>query len=252
MLLALLLGPTLGGHGHIERLLVVEAVLALAAAVVLAWELRAPAPNEGTAEEERAAVEGRVVRQLWSLPQMRTMAGLVFVGFGVFVAITTWLQTLLEPAGVSEQGTGALLVGMLVAGMIGCAVLPPLVDRRGAERTFMRAAAATAIVGPVLLGLATPVAARAVVLAAMGFVLLPALPIILTAAERLAGSAMAGTAGAIVWLAGNLGGLVVALVVQALVHHPTPALLAMAVLSLPAALFAERFVPSALPRLSGT
>lgn len=129
--------------------------------------------------------------------------------------------------------------------MVGCAVLPPLVDRRNAERTFMRAAAVTAIAGPVLLGLATPVAVRAVVLAAMGFVLLPALPIILTAAERLAGSAMAGTAGAIVWLAGNLGGLVVALVVQVLVHHPTPAFLAMAVLSLPAVLFAERFVPSA-------
>jgi predicted MFS family arabinose efflux permease len=242
MLLALLLGPTLGGHGHIERLLVVEAVLAVAAAAILAWELREPAPNEGG--EESAAVEGRVVRQLWSLPSMRTMAGLVFVGFGVFVAITTWLQTLLEPAGVSEQGAGALLVGMLVAGMVGCAILPPLVDRRGAERTFMRAAAATAIVGPLLLGLATPVAARAVVLAAMGFVLLPALPIILTAAERLAGAAMAGTAGAIVWLAGNLGGLVVALVVQTLVHHPTAAFLSMAVVSVPAVALAERWTPS--------
>jgi predicted MFS family arabinose efflux permease len=246
MLVALVLGPTLGGHGHIERLLVVEAILALAAAAVLIWVLREPAPNQGTAEEERAAVEGRVVRQLWSLPPMRTMAGLVFVGFGVFVAITTWLQTLLEPAGVSEQGAGALLVGMLVAGMVGCAILPPLVDRRGAERTFMRAAAATAIVGPLLLGLATPVAARAVVLAAMGFVLLPALPIILTAAERLAGAARAGTAGAIVWLAGNLGGLVVALVVQALVHHPTAAFLSMAVLSIPAVALARRWSPSVL------
>jgi predicted MFS family arabinose efflux permease len=251
MLLALLLGPTVGGHGHIERLLVVEAVLAVAAAAVLVWELREPAPNEGTAEEERAAVEGRVVRQLWSLPPMRTMAGRVFVGFGVFVAITTWLQTLLEPAGVSEQGAGALLVGMLVAGMIGCAILPPLVDRHGAERTFMRAAAVTAIAGPLLLALATPVAARAVVLAAMGFVLLPALPIILTAAERLAGAARAGTAGAIVWLAGNLGGLVVALVVQALVHHPTAAFLSMAVLSIPAVALAQRWTPS-IPAVAPT
>ncbi len=110
----------------------------------------------------------------------------------------------------------------------------------------MRAAALTAIVGPTLLGLATPTAARAIVLAAMGFVLLPALPIILTAAERLSGSAQAATAGAIVWLAGNLGGLVVALVVQALVHHPTPAFLAMAALSLPALWLAERFRPPGL------
>ncbi len=49
----------------------------------------------------------------------------------------------------------------------------------------------------------------------------------MTVAERLAGPA-AGTAGAIVWMAGNPGGLVVALLVQALVHHPTAAFLAMA------------------------
>ncbi|HJZ36002.1 MAG TPA: MFS transporter [Solirubrobacterales bacterium] len=242
MLIALLLGPTLGGGGHIERLLIVEAILALAAAAILVWELRAPAPNEGPGEE-RAAVEGRAVRALWAKPQMRNMAGLVFVGFGVFVALTTWLQTLLEPAGVSEGAAGALLVGMLVFGMVGCAILPPLVDRRGAERAFMRAAAITAILGPTLLGLATPTAARAIILAAMGFVLLPALPIILTAAERLSGPTQAATAGAIVWLAGNLGGLVVALVVQALVHHPTAAFLAMAALSLPAIWLAERFRP---------
>ncbi|MGA7705356.1 MAG: hypothetical protein WB998_10730, partial [Solirubrobacteraceae bacterium] len=55
-------------------------------------------------------------------------------------------------------------------------------------------------------------------------------PVILTATERLAGPA-AGTAGAIVWLAGNLGGLVVALIVQALVHHPFAAFMAMALVS---------------------
>jgi predicted MFS family arabinose efflux permease len=245
MLIALLFGPTLGGGGHIERLLIAEAILALAAAAILIWELRAPAPNEGPGEE--ATVEGRAVRALWAKPQMRNMAGLVFVGFGVFVALTTWLQTLLEPAGVSEGAAGALLVGMLVFGMVGCAILPPLVDRRGGERAFMRAAAITAILGPTLLGLATPTAARAIVLAAMGFVLLPALPIILTAAERLSGPTQAATAGAIVWLAGNLGGLVVALVVQALVHHPTAAFLAMAALSLPALWLAERFRPPPVP-----
>ncbi len=239
MLVALVLGPTLGGHGHIVRLLAVEAVLAFLAAAVLAWVLRRPAPNQGSGES--AAIEGGLVRELWRQPQMRTMAGLVFVGFGVFIALSTWLQTLLEPAGVSEQGAGALLVTMLVTGMIGCAVLPPLVERRRAGRTFMRAAVATAILGPVLLGVATPVAARAVVLAAMGFVLLPALPIILTASERLAGEAAAGTAAAIVWLAGNLGGLVVALVVQVLVHHPLAAFLAMGVISLPALPLAGRF-----------
>ena len=65
---------------------------------------------------------------------MRILCGLVFIGFGIFVALATWLQTLLSPAGVSEATAGALLVGMVIAGIVGCAVLPPLVARRGAER----------------------------------------------------------------------------------------------------------------------
>lgn len=239
MLLALILGPTLGAHGQIERLLVVQAALGVLAAVALALTLRRPAYES----EESAAVEGGAARALWALPAMRTLCGLAFVGFGVFVAIATWLQTLLHPSGVSEQSAGALLVGMVVAGIVGCAVLPPLLARRGAERAFMRAAVLTSTLGCAALGAFSMLGARAGVIAVMGFVMLPALPVILTAAERLAGSA-AGTAGAIVWMAGNLGGLVVALVVQVLVGDPLAAFLAMAAISLLGVPLAARF-PSA-------
>ena len=83
----------------------------------------------------------------------------------------------------------------------------------------MRSAVMASCLGCVALGLAPWIGVRAGVIAVMGLFLLPALPIVLAAAERLAGPA-AGTAGAIVWMAGNLGGLVVALMVQILVHHP--------------------------------
>jgi predicted MFS family arabinose efflux permease len=239
MLLALILGPTLGAHGQIERLLVVQAVLGVLAAVALALTLRRPAYES----EESAAVEGGAARALWALPAMRTLCGLSFVGFGVFVAIATWLQTLLHPAGISEQSAGVLLVAMVVAGIAGCALLPPLIARRGAERTFMRSAVLSSALGCAALGAFTMLGARAGVIAVMGLIMLPALPVILTAAERLAGPAE-GTAGAIIWMAGNLGGLVVALVVQVLVHEPLAAFLAMAAVSLLGAPLAARF-PSA-------
>jgi predicted MFS family arabinose efflux permease len=238
MLIALLLGPTLGGHGHIERLLVVEAVLAGLPALALAVTLRRP----GHESTEHAAIAGNAARALWALPSMRTLCGLVFVGFGIFVALATWLQTLLQPSGVSETAAGALLVGMVVAGVVGCAVLPPLVARRGSERNFMRAAVIVGCVGCVALGVIPSLAGRAVVIVAMGVMLLPALPVILTSTERLAGSA-AGTAGAIVWMAGNLGGLVVALLVQILVHHPLAAFIAMAAVSLLGLPLAARLKP---------
>ncbi len=162
---------------------------------------------------------------------MRTLCGLVFVGFGIFVAIATWLQTLLAPAGVSEKTAGGLLVAMVIAGTIACGVLPPLVAGRHAERSFMRGAVLVGCGGCVVLGVAPWLGVQALAIVAIGIVLLPALPIILTAAEQLAGAA-AGTAGAIVWMAGNLGGLVVALLVQILVHHPLAAFLAMGAVAL--------------------
>jgi len=227
ILVALLLGPTLGAHGHLQRLLVVEAILAAIPALALAWALRRP----GSAGEEHAAIEGNAVRGLWAMATMRILCGLVFVGFGIFVALATWLQTLLAPEGVSETAAGGLLVGMVLAGIVGCAALPPLVARRGSERPFMRVTAVVSCAGCLALGLMPWLGARAAVIALMGVFLLAALPVVLTAAERMAGPA-AGTAGAIVWMAGNLGGLLVALLVQVLVHHPLAAFLAMAGVSL--------------------
>src|ERR1017187_4357374 len=98
ILLALLLGPTVGGHGHLQRLLVLEALLPGPPAVALALALRRP----GRPSTEHAAIAGNAARALWRLEPMRTLCGLVFLGFGVFVAIATWLQTLLHPDGVSE------------------------------------------------------------------------------------------------------------------------------------------------------
>lgn len=95
--------------------------------------------------------------------------------------------------------------------------------------------------GSAALAFVPGIAGKAVVMVVMGALLLPALPVLLTVAEELAGRA-AGTAGAIVWLAGNLGGLVVALLVQALVHHPTASFLAMGASVALAAPLAARMV----------
>jgi predicted MFS family arabinose efflux permease len=233
MLVAVLVGPVLGAHGHLDRLLGIEAALAVAAAIMLAVPLLARRTD--TAAE--ATFEGQVVghlgtvRALWASAQMRTLCGLVFIGFGVFVALATWLQALLHPDRVSDQAAGALLVVMIVAGVVGCAVLPARIARDGSEPGYMAAAVAASSVGCAALGVMPWIGGRGAILVVLGALLLPALPIVLTAAEQIAGPA-AGTAGAIVWMAGNLGGLVVALIVQILLHHPATAFVAMGAVSL--------------------
>jgi len=52
--------------------------------------------------------------------------------------------------------------------------------------------------------------------------------VILELSERRAGND-GGTVAALMWLSGNAGGLVVAVLVQSLVHHPLPAFLVLAI-----------------------
>jgi predicted MFS family arabinose efflux permease len=239
MLLALLLGPAFGG-AHLQALLLVEALMGICAALLMLLQLR----RRGAGAQERVAIEGGIARALWARPEIRVLSGLAFLGFGVFVALSTWLQTLLHPDGISDSTAGVLLVGMIVTGVIGCAVIPTRVLERGTERRFMGSVVVVGALGSVALGALPWLGTRAAVLLVMGVFLLPALPVLLTAAEQLAGAA-AGTAGAIVWMAGNLGGLVVALLVQVLVHEPLAAFLAMGAVFASAAPLARRMVHGA-------
>jgi predicted MFS family arabinose efflux permease len=216
MVLALVLGAAFGG-AHIPQLVGLQAVLTAVAAAALCIALRRPVDAAGV-----AATRLVPVRQVWADRYIRLLLGLVCVGFGVFIALTTWLQTLLDPAGVSESRAGVLLLVMVLAGVAGSALLPPALARRGWEFGFILASVVVSGAGLLVLAVLPGFAVGLAVLVVVGGLLLTDLPIVLELAERRAGAA-GGTASALVWLAGNGAGLITALVVQALAHHPAAA-----------------------------
>ncbi len=232
MLLALTLGTLFGG-AHLTALLDLEAAFAVLAAGALLFEMRSRGAGEAEPEVE-VAIGMVALREVWADPNVRVLSGLLFLGFGVFVALTTWLQALLQNYRISSTTAGGLLVAMVLAGALGAAVLPPLVVSRKAERSVIALAVAVTVAGAGLLAFEHVVAVDAVVLVAIGLLLLTLLPVILELSERRAG-ASAGTITALLWLAGNAGGLVIAVLVAVMVHHPTPAFLALALVSLCAA-----------------
>jgi cyanate permease len=228
MLLALVLGTAFGG-GHIAALLIVEAALAVVAALALCAELTHRGVSDS--REEEVAVGIAALRVVWADQGVRLLSGLLFIGFGAFIALTTWLQALLHHYGVSAGTAGTLLVGMVLVGAIGAAALPPVVVRRHAEGGIVAASVLVTCAGGIVLAFVHAVAIDAIVLLPIGLLLLTDLPVILELSERRAGRA-AGTVTALLWLSGNLGGLVVALGVQLLIHHPTPAFLLLAAVAL--------------------
>ncbi|MCP2273027.1 MFS transporter [Actinokineospora diospyrosa] len=175
---------------------------------------------------------------VWRAPGVPVLAAVVFLGMGIFVALATWLEPLLAPAGIGADTSGLLLLLMLVAGVAGCVVVPPWAARRSAEpRALQLAGLVTALVClllgflPKLTGFATS--------PLLGFALLSALPVALAMVERH-DPERAGPITSLVWLTGNAGGLVVSLGVGLLLDTPALAFALLAVLGVGAAVLAAR------------
>jgi predicted MFS family arabinose efflux permease len=200
----------------------VGGVVAVTAFLVVRRRAPAPVAVESTEPGE--------LRAVWTDQVLRRIALLAFLGFGVFIALITWLQALLEPQGVSETAAGWIITAAVAAGAVGSVVVAALLENRGVEVVLLRITLLATVAGCAVLAGAdgVPLAAAGAALATCA--LLTALPWLLALCERRAvDPAAAGTpvasATALLWLAGNLGGLVMAVVVGGLVDHATAAFL---------------------------
>lgn len=212
-IMAFVLGAALGAS-RLHTILLVSAAYGFAAAAALIASL-AGRSARGAREVAGRQPAPAPIGEVWSDPVLRTLSGLVFLGFGVFIALTTWVETLLKPSGVSSGTTDTLLTVMVVAGVAGCAAIPPVAARRALQAEAIAVSAVAIAAGCVLLAGTPGVGTAVVALVFIGLLVLPDLPIVLELAERRAGPAGA-TATAVLWLAGNAGGIVIALVIQSL------------------------------------
>lgn len=162
---------------------------------------------------------------------VRRLSVLALFPFGVFVAMTTFSQALLEPAGVTAGTASTILLINVIAGVLGSAVVPVLVVRRHAEAALLVASLTATAFACVALALLPSAVMAFIAITLIGFLLLPALPIVLELVERRTGEAESTAAG-LIWMAGNLGGLLVATAVGLLVDHPLAAFLLMAAIAL--------------------
>lgn len=231
MLVGILLSFLLGSLFHTEAqfgtLLLVTAGYAVVGGIALPLALRRPGAG-GLA----AVAAGRgALRALWRDPVIRTLAGLLFVGIGLFNALTTWLEPLLEPAGVSTATADVLLLELVVAGVLGNTVLPALAVAKRRESHLLSTALLVTATACAVLAAVPGTATAAGAMALVGVLQLTCLPVVLDIAERRAGDAGA-SAGALLWLSGNLGGILLAVTVQALVHRPVAAFAVMGVAAL--------------------
>lgn len=217
--------------GGLRLLLLAHAAITVVAALAVLVAARVPAAYPAQAPARGSLAWLRHDPLLWRL------AGLLFIGVGVFNAVATWLDTILDDLGV-DGSTGLLIALMTVAGIAGATVLPGLAARRDRRRALLMTTTALTAVVFVLVGAAPAVWVIAVLLAVEGFFLLAGLPVALDWSELDAGPGRAATATGFLLLAGNLGGTMLVLLVQVLIGNPYLALAALSAVALPGVVLA--------------
>lgn len=217
ILAAALVGSPLFAAGGLPLVLDVEALPAVVGTVALLVALRTPPVFTGDAT---AALSLRWLtrdRFLW------TLGGLVFIGMGTFNAVATWLQPILSHFGQGDAA-GGLVAVMTLAGIVGAALLPSLVAARDRRRPMLVAAVGVSILVFPAIALRHDLGWLTAWLIGEGLLLMSSLPVVLDWAEIHAGPERQGAAVGFLLMAGNLGGLILILIVQALIGSPDLAL----------------------------
>jgi MFS family permease len=237
---ALTVGP-LFDAGGLRLLLLVHAAVTVVAAACVLLAVRVPA---SFAADETGTISLGWLRHdplLWRL------AGLLFIGVGVFNAVATWLDSILSDFGHPGRA-GTLIAVMTVVGILGAAVLPGAAARYDHRRTVLLTTIAVTMLAFLGIAVVHNLLFIGVALALEGFVLLAGLPVALDWSELHVGPAKAGTATGFLLLAGNLGGTVLVLLVQAVVGNPYLALGVLAVVAVPGLILAAQLPRTVTPQ----
>jgi predicted MFS family arabinose efflux permease len=218
VLAAVLSGGPLRDAGGLTLLVWTQAGLSMVAAAWVLVAARVPPPFAEDVSVAPTLDWLKGDRFMWLL------AGLLFIGMGEFNAVATWLESILDHFG--RGGAAGYLIAIMVgAGVIGAAVLPEAFAARDRRRTLLLAAVGVSVLAFAAIAVGHSAGFVGCVLVVEGFFLLAALPVVLDWSELHAGQERAGAAVGFLLLAGNLGGIVLVLVVQVLIDSPYASLL---------------------------
>jgi predicted MFS family arabinose efflux permease len=232
ILASVLIAAPLFAAGGLGLVLSVEAVPSVIGAALMLVVVRIPSAYS---DDATAAVSMRWLigdRFMWLL------GGLIFIGMGVYNAVATWLQPVL--ANFGEGGAAGNLIAVLTAGGIaGAAILPAMVAARDQRRSMLVFALAFSAVAFVATDARHEIVWLGVWFFATGFAIMACLPVVLDWSAIHAGVAREGAAAGFLLMAGNLGGVVLVLVIQVVMGNayvPLAALAVIALLGVPLAL----------------
>ena len=138
IILAMGLTPFIVAGKGLGGLMIITAWVSVGAAALVFLLIRERSPYAG--EEGLVIARTDVLSGLRSILKNRNMLWLLllfFIGLGMFNAVTTWIEQILEPRGFHAAQAGMVGAVMMLGGIIGAAILPVMSDRTGRRKPFI-------------------------------------------------------------------------------------------------------------------
>ena len=209
-------GDNLSG---LRTMILVFSIVATAGAVFFAVFAKANPPKppkrtETELQDASAAINWASIGKIFGLRDFRLLCAIIFIGNGAFVGILQLIDQILKPKGISSNTAGFIGAVMVLAGVVGCVVIPSISDHYMKRKPFLLLAAAVAVPTLLAIALVQNTAAIYIISVGTGFFLFSAFPLALTLGEETTGHGLTGTATAILLLLGNAGGVVLTLLME--------------------------------------
>lgn len=163
------------------------------------------APRSAAAAASSTAGFGTLLRNR----PLVVLFALAFFGLGVFNGLTTWLEQIVAPHGISSIQAGMIGGMLIVGGIVGAVVIPALSDQLKRRKPFLVLCAAAALASLYPLCTNSHYGVLLALGAVHGFFFMPAFALLLEMCTQIAGVEHSGAATSLLMLAGNAGGVAV-------------------------------------------
>ena len=191
----------------IPNMLIIYGVIAIVGAVCFFLFIK-PAPVRDDADEAPRTKVFEGLRHIFKVKDMVLMIIMIFIGLGIFNAITTWIEQMIAPRGFSIVQAGSLGAVLMVGGILGCLVVPTLSDKLRKRKLPV----VVCLIGslPGLIGM-TFVTSYGWLLAAgfcMGFFFMSIGPVVFQYGTEVSYPAPEATSQGVLILAGQISGII--------------------------------------------
>ena len=166
----------------------------------------APPPPSDEVPQREPFMEG--LKRIFKIRTMIILITVFFIGLGLFNAITTWIEQVIAPRGFNTIQAGTLGAVLMVSGIVGCVILPPLSDKYRRRKLFI--VICIIFSAPGLIGLTFATSYRLLLFSGivLGFFLLSGAPVIFQYAAEVSYPSPEATSQGILMLSGQIAGII--------------------------------------------